>query len=1014
MAGVFNTVLEVSISAGVLILLALGARLVIGRRPGIIFPILSALIIVRLAVPVIIPSPLSVQNLFARVASIQPAAEVETFTPRMMPQEADAITPAENPAVNSAPQPDGYNSNTALTSVNTTAPGKSASAAGEAYAHPALSAVEICFIVWVLGMALMSGFIIFGNVRFLRELKKNRDYEAPGFIELLEDCKRELGLKSNIKAVHMSGINTAAVYGVFRPTLLVSPSFGWLSKKEKRHVLLHELSHIKRGDTLLSLLITALNIIHWFNPLVWAALLLARKDIEVMCDMAVLKKTQDRRGYAGTLLSLARTSSPKKPKLAEALFAWGPQNGHFGVLVSTYSIKRRITMIARYKKNPLLTAFALVLAAAIAITGCTGAVTGTVAADKSPDADKTNITVPEIPGHELIASYSLDISSVAGDEARNSNIKKVADMLDGTVFAHMDSSLAAAEDSNRQVNIPDVFGPITKEAGWKEAAWIGWQSATAHLFENDKGSGSYREKYGKNASADSIVVTGGGIEIAAMAIYRAAQRADLDSGIGYWEYSEEEWEKCAYPAVKVLTNGEAVFPNIADSGGIGAVNNNYKNDLILKVWVEEDESITAAFYAIGTAELLPREAHLLNNWQGTYTLKDNSLSVSIPNGWKVKDITDSSGTLYNPDSDIQFQISSSKILSSTQTPETNMESRFIALGATEDQPVILNLEILSIESVLASDMKGKIIELSAPLENGEEVRVLEAVYTGAYKNYSCSMYSNKKSDFEKYEPLFHSLLGTLDFQPNDWREKYAGKFTDEGVEKTENSYKSENINVSVGKVQENGVTYFVADIYVAEPKYFKTAFPGSPEKMGEREQTDIIAREKNAVIAINGDNFALNPGPVVRNGINYRSEKAGDVLVMNYDGSMRTYSADQLDLSKLEAEGAYQAWTYGPMLLKDGKLMSEFNSDVKGRQPLTSIGYYEPGHYCFVVVDGRQKGYSEGLTLEQLSKVFFDLGCTQAYNLQGGNSSVMTFMGEVVNQPPSNTRKVSDIVFIGE
>lgn len=253
--------------------------------------------------------------------------------------------------------------------------------------------------------------------------------------------------------------------------------------------------------------------------------------------------------------------------------------------------------------------------------------------------------------------------------------------------------------------------------------------------------------------------------------------------------------------------------------------------------------------------------------------------------------------------------------------------------------------------------------------------------------------------------------------PNDWRAKFPDKFTSGAVEQNENSYKSANLNVSINKVQENGVTYFVADIYVAELKYFKAAFPKNSDKMGDREGTDIIAQETNAILAINGDHCVDNPGPVVRNGNQYRlNEKAQDALVMSYDGSMQTYSASELDLDKIKSEGAYQVWTFGPMLLKDGQPMTEFDSpqNINGRNPRTAVGYYEPGHYCFVVVDGRQPGYSDGMEMSQLSLLFASLGCKVAFNLDGGQSTEMAFMGKIINQPYNGGRSTTDILYVGE
>ncbi|MNP65019.1 hypothetical protein D3C76_1605730 [compost metagenome] len=75
-----------------------------------------------------------------------------------------------------------------------------------------------------------------------------------------------------------------------------------------------------------------------------------------------------------------------------------------------------------------------------------------------------------------------------------------------------------------------------------------------------------------------------------------------------------------------------------------------------------------------------------------------------------------------------------------------------------------------------------------------------------------------------------------------------------------------------------------------------------------------------------------------------------------------------------------------------------------------------PNHYVFVVVDGRNEGYSRGMTLTELADLMQDLGATEAYNLDGGGSSTMYFMGRVVNNPQGKNqeRGVSDILYIKE
>ena len=183
-----------------------------------------------------------------------------------------------------------------------------------------------------------------------------------------------------------------------------------------------------------------------------------------------------------------------------------------------------------------------------------------------------------------------------------------------------------------------------------------------------------------------------------------------------------------------------------------------------------------------------------------------------------------------------------------------------------------------------------------------------------------------------------------------------------------------------------------------------------------------MSRDVNSVLAINGDSYCYNrqhtAGVLIRNGILYRAEPTtSDVCILYKNGEMKTYSPDQFNLQQVMKDGAYQSWTFGPNLLDNqGKALSLFNtwSYIRESHPRSAIGYYEPGHYCFVVVDGRQTGYSRGMTLPELSQVFESLGCSAAYNLDGGHSTFMTMGDQVVNHPYNSKHQIVDCLYFGE
>lgn len=249
----------------------------------------------------------------------------------------------------------------------------------------------------------------------------------------------------------------------------------------------------------------------------------------------------------------------------------------------------------------------------------------------------------------------------------------------------------------------------------------------------------------------------------------------------------------------------------------------------------------------------------------------------------------------------------------------------------------------------------------------------------------------------------------------DWGEVFADKFTDGEVIETETSYISENVNVSMTKVEESGITYFVQDIYVRSILNLKSAFAEDTYGKAITDSVLDMAVENNAVAAINGDYYGVeSSGVVLRNGVLYRENANADVLVLYDDGTMHAFSADEFDGEVEMENGAYQAWNFGPVLVEDGTAMTSFSSRISSENPRTAIGYMEPGHYIFVTVDGRQAGYSSGMTLKDLALVMKELGCQVAYNLDGGQTSTMTFGDEIANQPYKGGRLTSDIIYISD
>ena len=238
---------------------------------------------------------------------------------------------------------------------------------------------------------------------------------------------------------------------------------------------------------------------------------------------------------------------------------------------------------------------------------------------------------------------------------------------------------------------------------------------------------------------------------------------------------------------------------------------------------------------------------------------------------------------------------------------------------------------------------------------------------------------------------------------------------------TDTTYSDGNISVELKTYRLYETTVYVADVQLSSAEYLKTAFAENSYGRNITAKTSATASSVNAILAINGDYYgAQRSGYVIRGGVLYRNTSSGsEDLVIYEDGSFGIVSEDEITAEELLASGAWNVLSFGPALVENGGISVSENDEV-GRamasNPRTAIGVIDDLHYVFVVADGRT-GDSDGLSLHELAAFLQSIGCKTAYNLDGGGSSSMVFLGNLINNPVngrrSGERSVSDIVYIG-
>ena len=237
------------------------------------------------------------------------------------------------------------------------------------------------------------------------------------------------------------------------------------------------------------------------------------------------------------------------------------------------------------------------------------------------------------------------------------------------------------------------------------------------------------------------------------------------------------------------------------------------------------------------------------------------------------------------------------------------------------------------------------------------------------------------------------------------------------------SYRTDRMSVSIEQKQKDGMTYFVCDIQLTDVSQLRTAFAGDSFTSGIYEAVSDIAGRYSPVLAINADfcRYHRN-GVIIRNGEVLRRQNITKhhLLIVDENGDLSAQTdrsgKQGLVANKLEQANTWQTFEFGPVLVENGEaatLPSTFyvNCHDGYYEPRTAIGQIGPLHYIVIVVDGRREGYSTGASIPQLQQLFLDEGAQFAFNLDGGGSTTLYFLGEVINMPSGGKeRSVSDVL----
>ena len=355
---VFTRVVDMSLTASVVIAAVALLRLALRRAPRAIVCALWAVVLLRLLCPVSLSSAVSLFGLLDA-----PAVEAGTAATSM------AYVAALPELVTAGPAEE-----TAAAAPAEEAAKVTADAAPET---PAADPWAVAGAVWLVGVGAMALWAGVADFRLRRKLRTAVPLERGVYLA--------------------EGISTAFVLGLPRPKIYLPAA---LPPQARQHVLRHERCHLRRGDPWWKALAFAALTLHWFNPLVWLAFALAGQDMETACDEAVVRRMDGpaRADYAATLLQLA---AGRRVGLPLAFGAGDPA--------------RRVRHLARWKRPArwvILAAAAVCAAAAVAL------LTNPASAQAPEDFGASPSEAPLSPGSTYV-SYQCIYWNPAGSQLRS-------------------------------------------------------------------------------------------------------------------------------------------------------------------------------------------------------------------------------------------------------------------------------------------------------------------------------------------------------------------------------------------------------------------------------------------------------------------------------------------------------------------------------------------------------------------------------------------------------------------
>lgn len=217
--------------------------------------------------------------------------------------------------------------------------------------------------LWVAWIAMVVLLAVYKGIKYRRFVSyicaEHAAVSDSDLLNRLGSICEELGIHQKIDLYENEQVPSPLVVGFLKPRIVL-PSTK-LSESEFRYVMLHELTHFRRGDQLYKWLMQLILCIHWFNPLVYWMARKVNRACELSCDEAVIRRLDADAKYEYGSLLIHSLNHPGKNRQ----ILWGS-----ALQEDAMAVKERLEAIMTYqKKSKAMTITAIVLSAFLAMGG---------------------------------------------------------------------------------------------------------------------------------------------------------------------------------------------------------------------------------------------------------------------------------------------------------------------------------------------------------------------------------------------------------------------------------------------------------------------------------------------------------------------------------------------------------------------------------------------------------------------------------------------------------------------